>query len=100
MPNTKWEPDKANGKLGKQLIMQAAQQQTGEVDVNNAAMSVGSTKRRIYDACAVITGLGIFEKTTQSRYGWARGDIDSLIQFNEQIMYNDGQFGRSDPEFF
>lgn len=93
-------PDNSLGQLAKQFIGMAAQSSTGEVDLHDAATHMNVRKRRIYDVTNVLDGIGLFRKTAKNRVGWIQGSLDDLTLFNEQLMYEDGNYDEHDPKFF
>ena len=46
----------------------------GTMDMNVAAVRMGTPKRRLYDICAVLVGVGVLEKVSKRTVRYVRGD--------------------------
>ncbi len=70
-PGTRY--DSSLGLLTKKFVSLIQSATEGNLDLNQAALSLGVQKRRIYDITNVLEGIGLIEKTSKNNIHWKGG---------------------------
>ncbi|CAK4068362.1 unnamed protein product [Aphanomyces euteiches] len=70
-PGTRY--DSSLGLLTKKFVALIQNAADGNLDLNQAALSLGVQKRRIYDITNVLEGIGLIEKTSKNNIHWKGG---------------------------
>ncbi|KAF0687828.1 Aste57867_20480 [Aphanomyces stellatus] len=70
-PGTRY--DSSLGLLTKKFVSLIQNAADGNLDLNQAAASLGVQKRRIYDITNVLEGIGLIEKTSKNNIHWKGG---------------------------
>ncbi|ETW00364.1 hypothetical protein H310_07009 [Aphanomyces invadans] len=65
--------DSSLGLLTKKFVSLIQNATDGNLDLNQAAISLGVQKRRIYDITNVLEGIGLIEKTSKNNIHWKAG---------------------------
>ncbi|ETV68467.1 hypothetical protein H257_15626 [Aphanomyces astaci] len=93
--------DSSLGLLTKKFVSLIQNATDGNLDLNQAAISLGVQKRRIYDITNVLEGIGLIEKTSKNNIHWkagaAGGGSSCLPGHDESDSDNEGGATRAAP---